>query len=224
MNKILVDNIILNNEKIFLNNEIKRIEAIGNCELNIFRYNITNLEIVVKDNSSLVINYFNVIDKLDSNITINLSNNSKIYINHSFINQKLYNFNLISEFIGSNSDIKINIYGVNDKGISNINITGNASNKYQDNYLDESIKMLNINKGKTVSFPKMNIDTCHVVATHNNTISGVDKNEILYLMSKGLSKNASHKLICDGFLVSKILENEMRIKIKEYLNGGDKNA
>ena len=87
-NKILVDNIILNNEDLTLENKtITKIDVKGNCKLNLYMCNIINLEINILDGSSLILNYYNEIDNLDTNIDIKTHNSSGVIFNHSFINK-----------------------------------------------------------------------------------------------------------------------------------------
>ena len=58
-NNINRDNIILNNDKIFIENEyINKIEVNGNCEINLFNCNIINLDIDVKKDSNIILIIF----------------------------------------------------------------------------------------------------------------------------------------------------------------------
>lgn len=218
-NNILLDNIKLKNENIFISNkDVSLIEATGQCEISLFNCNIINLKIIVLDNSSLIINLFNIIDDCDQSFNINIKDNSKLLFNHSFINNHSYKLDIISNFNGNNSKFDLNIYGINDKGNSNISVNGYVKQSTNDNILNENIKMININGGIGSSYPNMYIDTSKVIANHSASISGINDNELFYLMSKGLSKSEASKLICNGFVIQKITNLDLKIKIKELLN------
>lgn len=187
-------------------------------EINIFNEEINELEITVKDNASLIINIFKDIKDDNTNIKINLENHSKIELNHTYLNKNNYNLNIEVIYKSEKSDADINIYGVNDKGISNINVDGYIKENNINNILKEKIKVININKGKTISKPNMYIKTNKIIADHQNTISNINEEELFYLMSKGITKELAEKLIINGFITNIIKNKELNNKIKEYLN------
>lgn len=61
------------------------------------------------------------------------------------------------------------------------------------------------------SVPSLEIDANDVKASHSATISQIDDSQLFYLMSRGLSKKCSEKMIVNGFC-EKVLET---IKLKE---------
>ena len=65
----------------------------------------------------------------------------------------------------------------------------------------------------------MLINTSKVIANHENAIGSINEEELFYLMSKGLTKENAEKLICKGYLLSNMHNEELKDKIKEYLNG-----
>lgn len=218
-NNISLDNIIINDEVIFLENqEITKITVSGDSTLNMLNCNIINLDVSVSDNSSLVINYFNEINNLDSTININTNYKSEVTFNHSYINKKDYNLKINTNFLSNDSTINVNVNGINDKGHSIIDVSGYVKINKDNNVLNESIREINISGGTCLNFPKMYIDNLNVSASHNNTIGSISKEELNYLMSKGLSKEDATKLIINGFIISNINSNELKIKIKELLS------
>ena len=224
MNKINVDNIILDNNNLFLEYEnITSITSLGNSKLNLFNCNIINLNITVKENSHLVINYYSVVYDNKSIINIFIENNASIILNHSFVNYNKYDLEVLTNFNGNDGKININIHGINDKGKTNIDVNGYVNNN-NNNILDESIRLININGGAAVSNPNMYISTSKVIANHNTTIGGVRSDELFYLMSKGLNRSDSIKLICDGFLIKNISDEGLITKIKEYQSKEAKDA
>ena len=56
----------------------------------------------------------------------------------------------------------------------------------------------------------MEINTNEVIANHYVTISSISKDDLFYLMSKGLSKSLSEKIILKGFLkgIMEVMTNE----------------
>ena len=84
MNNIIVDNNKLCDDNLYIYQDIKSVEVLGTSTLNI-NANITDLNIIIRKGTSLVVNYFNIIDKLDSKITITCEDNANVTFNHSFI-------------------------------------------------------------------------------------------------------------------------------------------
>lgn len=219
-NNILVDNINLFDEILSLEDKnISKIEVNGKCKLNIFDLDINKLNILVNDDSSLDINYFNNINKSECLIDIEVKNRSKCILNYSYINKDKYDLKIKTDFLGEEASILINVSALNDGGNTNIDVDGYVKTEKINNYLDENIRIININGGMASGKPNMFIDTYLVVANHNTVIGNINKDELFYLMSKGLSNDKAIKLICDGFIVKTISDKEMIVKIKEYLNG-----
>lgn len=216
MNNIIVDNNKLCDDNLYIYQDINSVEVLGNSTLNIST-NITNLNIIVRKGVTLTVNYFNIIDKLDSKITITCEDNANITFNHSFITKDTYNLSLITDFLGNNAYLCENVHGINDKGTSNITADGYVKNSKNDNELLENIRLININGGKGVSIPNMLISTSKVIANHMVTISSVPSDEIFYLMAKGIDLEAARSLICNGHLTKIITDEKLLIKIKETL-------
>ena len=64
----------------------------------------------------------------------------------------------------------------------------------------------------------MYIKTSQIIANHENAIGNINKDEVFYLMSKGINKENAEKLIIQGYLLSVIDNEELKTKIREYLN------
>lgn len=201
MNK---DNIIL------IDNDIVK-------ELNYFNESL-NKDITIKDNSSLTINYFKNINEDNNEINIYIGNNSSLVFNHSYINSNNYDLKININYTGEKSSVLVNIRGVNDGGISKVDIDGTLLNNNINNILDEKIKIININNGKVICKPNMYIKTSEIIANHENAIGNINKDEVFYLMSKGISKDNAEKLIVNGYLLSIINNDELKDKIRDYLD------
>ena len=169
------------------------------CNIN-KEYNINELNIELKDNVKFIINHYSEIDNNKIKINIIENNNSEFLYNHSFISKKDYNVYINVKMIGNKSKNTINIHGISDGGKSSVIIDGKVNENTIDNELDENIKLLNINNGTSNIYPNMYIDTKNVSANHSASISLVNEDYIFYLMSKGINRENSIRLILDGFL------------------------
>lgn len=219
MNKLLMsDDIIkIDNDDILIEDNNINIEVTGKSKITILNKQINSFNILIKKDSEVMIEDFRIMDKEDTSIKITIEENSILTYNHSFINNKEYNLNIITNYIGNNSKIVFNIHGINDKGISNITADGVLGNNIK-NELLENIHIININDGKAIIIPNILVDNNEVLANHAATIGRINKEEINYLMSKGISYNLARKLILNGFLINIFKTDELIIKIKEIIN------
>ena len=163
-------------------------------------YNIKELNLEIKDNVKFILNHYDEINSKDLFINITQNNNSEFIYNHSFINNKEYNLNININLLGRNSKNTISIHGLSDKGTSKIIVDGSIDKGTLDNELYESIKMINVNDGKSHIYPNMYVSAKNVVANHAASISTINDDYLFYLMCKGIDKENATKLIIEGFL------------------------
>ena len=64
--------------------------------------------------------------------------------------------------------------------------------------------------------PNLLVDSCDVEANHGAAICKIEDDELLYLESKGISKDKANKLLEDSFILS-IFDDDFKEKIKEFL-------
>lgn len=211
-NKILVDNILLDNLE-----PKSKIAAKGESQINLFNKDIIDLDIEAIDDAILTINLFNIVNVDKTIIRLKTESKSKIVLNYSFINKQDYELRVITDYIGDDSSIIININGVNDTGNCKIDIDGFVKENKNNNLLDENVRIININNGSCISNPNMFIATSNVLANHNTVIGGIRDDELFYLMSKGIDSSVARDIIIKGFLVKNIQNNDLIIKIKEIL-------
>lgn len=216
-NKILVDNVLLDNEICKTLPSVSKVTVKGKSQINLFNINIIDLDINVLDESILTINIFNSIDVDKTLINLKTGLKSQIILNYSFINKNDYELNIITDYLLDNSNIILNINGVNDSGNCKINVDGFVKNNKNNNVLDENVRIININDGSCISNPNMFIATSNVIANHNTVIGGIRDDELFYLMSKGIDESESKNIIIKGFLVKNIQDNDLIIRIKEIL-------
>lgn len=219
MNKINMNDRILkvDDEEILLDFDNVNIEISGKSKITIMNRKIENLNILIKNNAKVLIEDFRLIEKSTTNIKIIMEKVSEVIYNHSFINNKEYNLNILTEYKQGNSKIIFNIHGINDTGTCNITADGILGNNIN-NELLENIHIININGGKAITIPNILVDNKDVIANHAATIGKINEEELKYLMSKGISEKQSRKLILNGFLINIFQSDELIRQIKEIIN------
>ena len=185
-----MNNIILDNSNIVIDKD-------SVCEI---ENKINELNIVLNDNASFILNDKRNISSSTLNLNITQKNNTNFTYNASIKVNKKYDLKIYIDMIGNNSKNSINIHNLNDSGRSNIIIDGKVNELTNDNELDEKIKALNINNGTSTVLPNMYINTKNVIANHSASISTIDSKYLFYLNSKGINNDLATKLIIDGFL------------------------
>lgn len=169
-------------------------------------YVLNELNVNISDNVKFVINHYSEIKDNNLNVNIFQNNNSEFIYNHSFLNNGDYNLNININMNGNKSKNVINIHGISDHGDTYIVVDGLVNEETVNNELDEKIKMLNINNGKSNIMPNMFIDTKNVVANHAASVKDIDEDYLFYLKSKGIDSEEAKKLILDGFLYNEAKE------------------
>lgn len=158
----------------------------------------TSMTYELKDNQNIIINYYNE-DEKDIDFNIIQNNNSLFVINYSSIikNDCKINFNV--KVLGNNNKLIINgrLIGNDNNGF--VKAVVNSSDKALNNEITENIKVLNEN-GTIIVEPILEINNNEATANHFVTIGSVDKNELFYLQTKGLSYNASYNLLKLSFI------------------------
>ncbi len=187
------------------------------AEYLIFDTHLKELIIEVKDNVNIIINDYRNIKNEETKILFIMNNNSSLLYNQSFINEEEYNLDIKTEYKGTNSKITYNIHGINAGGKTHALLDGIMGTK-EKNYLLENIKLINIRGGTGTIIPNILIGVSDIVADHKATIGNINKKELEYLMSKGLSKEASEILILKGFLINIFENKDLQTKVKENIN------
>ena len=180
-----------------------------------------DLTINVLPNSSLLYNRFIVENKMNNNITINQLENSTMIFNYSLIANDTCKININSILKGDNNNTEINIKGVTEnKGSIYVNGTADVLEKIKNNNLLESIKILMLNNEQSTIIPNLLVASNEVEVNHAATISSIDKDELFYLNSKGISNNKAIKILKEGYLLSNLdLNDTLKERVKEILGG-----
>lgn len=215
MNNIIIDSneSCIDSYKGFvtINNSKVKLSISGNNE--IYLKDGVNLEINVLDNASLKLIIFNDNKKSGINLNIFQNSNTHLEIIDVFKSKCDLKENIINYLIGKNNYSNITIRVVQENGHCEVLEQIIASENSFNNEAEESLKGL-VCGGAITTLPNMEINTNNINANHFVTIASYDKEELLYLMSKGLKEDSAKELIKKGYLFSGI--NEEIRKVLEH--------
>ena len=209
MNKIIVDKeeIVANNLDVMM--EIKNnsltLDCYGKNKIIIQNKNNLNLNIIMQDNSFLDILIYSIDKQGNNKINIVQNNNTTINYLESFTSKSLTDIKIINEIRGNNNKSNISYRIISQKEGVTVDVIANVKES-KNNELVENIKGI-IDGGKITILPNMEINTCDVIANHFVTISGIPKENLFYLESKGISKKYAKEIIFEGFLKSIFKDN-----------------
>lgn len=202
MNNIIIKEV---NEDIVIDELKSNVYNIGknaivtiNLDSSRFEYQEFNLD----ENAHLIINKMYKGKEIHENITINLNGvNSRVDYNFS---TKVYSDE--KYVININHNNKSTISNVINHGVvmndSHLLFEVNSSIKKGNSKskLNQESKIIVMSKNNSIIKPNLFIDECDVDAVHSATIGKFNKDEIFYLMTKGITKEESINLLINGFL------------------------
>lgn len=231
MNNILIEEKSIN----FSNSGNYVLLENGNKEINIeSKTNLTftiineedknvNYNFNINDDCNLVFNIFDVSEKINRNINVNIhGKNSNVLINISSISLNENNYEVNIYHNNKNCTSNTNIHGLtidnNSIFIKNNGYIKKGSEKSK-LYQDNKIIIMNDNNSKIE--PKLFIDEYDIEASHGAYIGKFDEDELFYLNSRGLDDKKSYELLINGFLlnefnVTDILKETLEKIIKKY--------
>lgn len=203
MNNIIVDRII-DGIKVIDDLEYNKyvISKDSFITLNITSSKFKIYEFNLEENSHLIINKMYNEKEVTEEITINLNGfNAKVDYNFSSLtyNNQKYVININHNNKNTISNVINHGVVMNDSNLYfEVNATvkkGNSKSK-----LNQESKIIVMSKNNSVIKPNLFIDEYDVDAVHSATIGKFSKDEIFYLMTKGLTKEDSINLLIKGFL------------------------
>ena len=132
---------------------------------------------------------------------------------------KKQNFNYNTFHIAEASTSKMTSYGIcKGDSLLNINTNGIIKKDAKATSLWQKSKGLLLDKTSQISAnPWLQIDEFDCLASHGASIGAIDDEELYYLMSRGLSKETSERLIVEGFISPCLSQIESK-KLSEYLS------
>lgn len=204
MNNILMERLVIS-ENIELNKITNKVIDIDDdviVKINLDKSTINKCLFNLGNNSHLIINKKYNEKEINEEITINLNgissrvdynfrtlvfNNQKYLINVNHNNKNTIS-NIINRGVVKNdSSLIFEVNSKVDKG--NIN-----------SILNQESKIIIMSKNNSIIKPNLYIDEYNVDARHAASIGKFRKEDIFYLMTKGIDEDDSIKLLIDGFL------------------------
>ncbi|MDD2493157.1 MAG: SufD family Fe-S cluster assembly protein [Bacilli bacterium] len=150
---------------------------------------------------------------LDGEGAINDSIN--VIINSSEIKQD-YTYHLYHQVPNTTSNM-VNYAICKKKSLLNANTHGIIVKGAKNTSLSQKVKGLLMDFEAMISAnPKLQIDEYDCIASHGASIGAIDEDELYYLMSRGLTKEASETLIVEGFINPFLLEVKDE-KFQDYI-------
>lgn len=206
MNNILVDRIILESNEELVINELKH---------NV--YDIKENTKVIVNINDMVYDYYEFNLEENSHLVINKLYKGKdgfeeINVNLNGVNSKIdYNFGTL---VYDDQKYVININHNNKNTISNVINHGVVMNDSKLEFivnaivkkgnkksvLNQESKIIVMGENNSIIRPNLFVDEYDVEAIHAATIGRFNKEEIFYLMTKGINKDDAIKLLINGFL------------------------
>ena len=148
--------------------------------------------------------------------------------------------NIINVYLGINeasleSNIQMNHYAKHSvsmldtyaigKNSAKLNLNNNAFIKQGMSQSDakQSTRGLNLSNSSSIKAqPNLFIDEYDVIASHSCSIGSIDKDELFYLMSRGLPEEQAHEIVVLGFIqpiIEKIKNENLQENIyKKFAN------
>lgn len=221
MNKILVKDYLKINDIIGEITSVNRsiiLDVFGTNKLYLYNNDLNNIVLNVFDNSKLdIFIYGNKLD--DMTININQNNDSIVNFNYSFINYDNSNVKINNNIKGNNNTSNFIVRNISKKELSKIEVCANLIKDSKNNEVYEKINGIT-NGGNILVKPDIICDSFETVANHSSVIGYVNKDELHYLMSKGLDLDTANKLICNGFILNN-MDKYMQEKILKEGGGID---
>lgn len=186
---------------------------------------ISNMKVNAVLNNGASLNIYNVVtsnldSNLDEEITINGSNSKVEIINVLLLggSAKLESDIMIHHNDkSSESNFENYAIAIDDaKMILNNNATIKAG--ASKSIVHQKAKGLTLSKNASITAkPNLFIDEYDVIANHAASIGSINKEDLFYLMSRGLTETEAGKLIVMGF-ISPLLDKIEDVKLKEEIN------
>ena len=169
-------------------------------------------------------------DIKEDTIIYHYSINSSSVVNINLIKEDIkldYYFNTINyddnKFIinvnhkKSNTRSEVYNHGINmNKNMLTFDVTGIVPKKYNKCICNQDNQIINMDNGKSTILPKLLIDNFDVDSNHAAYIGKFRDEYLFYLMSRGISKKESYRLLLNGFLISS--DSIELNKIKEFVD------
>ena len=167
------------------------------------------------DEDTIIYHYsINSSSKVDINL---IKENIKLDYYFNTINYDDNKFSINVNHKNNSTHSEVYNHGIN----MNINkltfdVTGVVPKEFNKCICNQDNQIINMDNGKSTILPKLLIDNYDVDSNHSAYIGKFKDEYLFYLMSRGISREESYKLLLNGFLIN---SDSIEIdKIKEFVD------
>ncbi|MDE5539725.1 MAG: SufD family Fe-S cluster assembly protein, partial [Bacilli bacterium] len=200
-------------------NQDTQLKVTGKTIMSNIDKNNCSLDIELASDAEVFLDKVNVITK-DMHINIKMNQNSHLVLNWVIINDGNNKVVLDINMLGNNNKAEVHVRVIN-KNIddsADVICNGMVCAGTIDNELLEDLKGLLMNDNTIKISPNMNVGTNETMANHLVTIGPLSREELFYLMSRGMSKKQARALMRDSFacsLVNENLKEQIKMEVKD---------
>lgn len=152
-----------------------------------------------------------------SNVDIILDKDIRLDYYFNTINYDDNKFSINVKHKSNNSHSEVYNHGINmNTNKLTFDVTGVVPKEYSKCICNQDNQIINMDNGKSTILPKLLIDNFDVDSNHAAYIGKFRDEDLFYLMSRGISRDMSYRLLLNGFLLnSDSIELE---RIKEFVD------
>ncbi len=223
-NKLLGKDIsILNLDKdtiiYFIDCDIK-LDIVCNRNIKVYEYvSYSNINANYIINSNLNLNIFSVDSSIDNKMNLNVEN-IKLNYNYSTINDhdNVYNLSVFHNKKNTCSNACNHGININDKKLDFI-INGYILKESVNVVCNQDNKIIIMDNNNSSIKPNLFVDNNEISANHSAYIGKFKKDDIFYLMSRGINYDDANKMLAKSFLLGNMNflyeEKELILKMLE---------
>ncbi len=152
-----------------------------------------------------------------SNVDIKLDKDIRLDYYFNTINYDDNKFSINVKHKSNNSHSEVYNHGINmNTNKLTFDVTGVVPKEFSKCICNQDNQIINMDNGKSTILPKLLIDNFDVDSNHAAYIGKFRDEDLFYLMSRGISRDMSYRLLLNGFLLnSDSIELE---RIKEFVD------
>ena len=156
-----------------------------------------------------------------SNVDIKLDKDIRLDYYFNTINYDDNKFSINIKHKSNSSHSEVYNHGINmNTNKLTFDVTGVVPKEYSKCICNQDNQIINMDNGKSTILPKLLIDNFDVDSNHAAYIGKFRDEDLFYLMSRGISRDKSYRLLLNGFLLnSDSIELE---RIKEFVDEIDR--
>ncbi len=162
-----------------------------------------------------VIYHFSINSSSKVNVTLDKENVS-LYYYYSTINYEDNDFSIKIVHNKSNTHSEVFNHGVNvKKNKLNFDVTGVVLKNSSKCVCNQENQIINMSDGKSSICPNLLIDNYDVNSNHSAYIGKFKDEEIFYMESRGIPRDACNRLLLNGFLINS--DSISYEKVKDFI-------